>query len=203
VRRSLAAVVNAEEDLMSCGEVACTETALEAVKEMRPQVVVIDVSLARGAGLELIQRIRKHDAAIRIVALAMSDKPEVVERVLSAGAAEFVVKTDLAARVLEAIRRSRRPRPASHQARNEQGQPARQAGMRSERCLDLVEREIVQMIGRGIATRAIAVRLGMSVAMVEAYRRRIRGKLNFPTATQLVQFCVRWAERAPELTPHD
>jgi DNA-binding CsgD family transcriptional regulator len=52
------------------------------------------------------------------------------------------------------------------------------------------------MIGRGVPTRAIAVRVGMSVAMVEAYRRRIRSKLNFPTACQLVQFCVRWAERA-------
>jgi DNA-binding CsgD family transcriptional regulator len=51
------------------------------------------------------------------------------------------------------------------------------------------------LIGRGLPARSIAVRLHLSVSAVEAYRRRIRGKLNFPNATELVQFCVRWVEQ--------
>jgi DNA-binding NarL/FixJ family response regulator len=152
---------------------------------------MIDVSAARGEGLQAIQRIRNYDASIRIVALAMNDRPEFVERVFSAGAATLVMKTDLARRILETIRRSQTERkgaaPGKEQAR---------AGHGGGRNLDKTEREIVEMIGRGIPTRAIAMRSGMSVAMVEGHRRRICSKLNNPTASQLVQFCVRWVERA-------
>jgi len=196
VRRGLAALINAEADLVSCGEVACTESAMETVGRSRPDVVLVDVSMTRGVGLQVIQGIRKHDPAVRIVALAMSDKPELVERVFSAGAAAFVMKTDVAARVLEAIRRKPRQGEARPGAVDEPARAAHPAGARPERALDPVEREIVGMIGRGIPTKAIAMRTGMSVAMVEGYRRRIRSKLNFPTASQLVQFCVRWVERA-------
>lgn len=190
VRRGLAALVNAEEDMVACAEVACTPEVVDTVIQCRPDVVIIDVSPSRGAGLEVIQRIRKRHTNIRIVAVAMSDKPELVERSLNEGATAFVVKTELATRLLDAIRRNQPERIASADAKAE-----RPSNARSERCLDVVEREIVELIGRGVPTRAIAVRLGMSVAMVENHRRRIRKKLNFPTATQLVQFCVRWAER--------
>jgi DNA-binding NarL/FixJ family response regulator len=191
VRRGLAALVNGEEDMASCGETTCPEATIEVVARRRPDVVMIDVSVTRGEGLQVIQRIRNHDANIRIVALAMNDRPEFVERVFSAGAAMLVMKTDLALRVLETIRRS--------QAERKTGAPGRapaRAGQASGRNLDKTEREIVEMIGRGIPTRAIAMRAGMSVAMVEAHRRRISSKLNNPTASQLVQFCVRWVERA-------
>ena len=196
VRRGLAALVNAEDDMMSCGEVPCVEESIDAVLRARPEVVIIDVSASRGSGLQVIQRIRKSHAAIRIVALAMSDKPELVERVFSAGAAAFVVKTDLAARVLDAVRRNQPTQMPMTAREAEFGRLSRPGARSSERCLDPTEREIVEMIGRGVPTRAIAVRVGMSVAMVEACRRRIRSKLNFPNASQLVQFCVRWAERA-------
>lgn len=191
VRRGLAALVNGEVDMASCGEIACGEASSEAVARRRPDVVMIDVSAARGEGLQAIQRIRKSDAKIRIVALAMNDRPEFVERVYSAGAAMLVMKTDLALRVLETIRRSQTERKGD--ATGKAQPPAARAGGRN---LDKAEREIVEMIGRGIPTRAIAMHTGMSVAMVEAHRRRICSKLNNPTASQLVQFCVRWVEQA-------
>ncbi|MES2693305.1 MAG: response regulator transcription factor [Verrucomicrobiota bacterium] len=197
VRRGLAALVNAEKDMATCGEIACNAgAAVAAVAALGPDVVVIDVSASRGEGMEAMQRIRKHDTGLRIVALAMSDRPDLVERVLNAGAAAFVIKTDVAARVLEAIRRSQKRTPAKEAAGEDAPENSRQLASRAGRCLDRIERQIVEMIGRGIATKAIAVRLGMSVAKVETYRRRIREKLNFPTATQFVQFCVQWTERA-------
>ena len=196
IRRGLAALVNAESDMVACAEAACTTSALEAVARFEPDVVIVDVSPSRGAGLEIIQGIRKLSTKIRIVALAMSERPELAEQVRDAGAAALVVKTDVAPRVLEAIRRARVERETRHPERTAAKRPALRP---SRRGLDAVEREIVEMIGRGVPTRAIAVRLRMSVPMVEARRRRIRRKLNLPTATQLVQFCVRWVERHASL----
>jgi len=189
VRRGLIALVNAESDMIACGAVACCDATFDEVVRTKPDAVIIDVSVTRGDGLQVIQRIRNHDARIRIVALAMSDKPELTERAFSAGAAALVMKTDLAGRILEAIRRGQ----AGGAKNGAEGGKHERAGQ--ARGLDQVERRIIEMIGRGIPTRAIALRFGMSVAMVEAYRRRIRSKLNHPTASQLVQFCVRWAER--------
>lgn len=202
VRRGLAALVNAEEDMECCAEVPCTDAALDAAIRCQPDVVVIDISLSRGEGLALIQRIRNYNTRILIVAVAMSDRPGLEDRIRDAGAAEFVVKTDVAARVLEAIRRTRR-KQLERNLEAVAEQPPRPAPVRNSQCLDAEERAIVEMIGQGIPTRAIAVRLKMSVATVEAYRRRIRGKLNFPTATQLVQFCVRWVERKQPSTPRE
>jgi DNA-binding NarL/FixJ family response regulator len=200
VRRGLAALIDAEEDMVSCGAVACDENAVDAVMRLRPDVVIIDVSLARGTGLELIQRIRRCGPSCRIVALAMIDRPELVEQIFDAGAAAFVRKTDLAARVLETIRRSATGR-RQETVGGAGTEGARHSPMHSGRCLEPLEREIVEMIGCGIPTRAIAIRLGMSVSLVDAYRRRIRSKLNFPTGTQLVEFCVRWAERNQASVP--
>ncbi len=202
VRRGLAALIDAEEDMVACGAVACDANAVDAVVRLRPDVVIIDVSLARGMGLELIQRIRRCGLGCRIVALAMIERPELVEQIFDAGAAAFVRKTDLAARILETIRRSgngRRQEEAVERSGAEG--TARHSSGHSGRCLEPLEREIVEMIGCGIPTRAIAIRLGISVSLVEAYRRRIRSKLNFPTGTQLVEFCVRWAERNRTVVP--
>src|SRR5689334_17158521 len=106
VRRGLAALINDEADMACCGECPCAE-AMAAIPQRRPDVVVVDVSTPRGGGFKLIQQIRAFDQGIRIVALTMSDKPEFVEQTFSAGAAACVMKMDLAARVLAAIRRMR------------------------------------------------------------------------------------------------
>lgn len=193
VRRGLAALLNAQPDMQCCGEAGVDEQAFGLVASCRPDVVVIDVSAMRGAGLVLVQRIRKHDASIRIVALAMTEWPELVERSLTAGAVAFVSKNGLADRVLEAVRRHQPGRTKLPEA-GRGDWPMERRG-RSAGVLDPIEREIMCLIGRGMPTPEIAVRLGLSVVRVEGYRRRVRAKLNCPTGTQLVEFCARLAAR--------
>jgi DNA-binding NarL/FixJ family response regulator len=198
VRRGLAALVNAESDMHCCGEAPCDESAMDVVNSTQPDVVIIDVAVTRGIGLEIVQRIRKTNTRIRVIALAMTERPELVERSLSAGAVEFVSKNGLAARVLEAVRRSQLPRSAAPSEAAEV--TTKRQNVRTGGRLDAVEREIVQLIGRGVPDRGIAIRLGLSVGMVEGYRRRIRSKLNCPTATQLVELCARWTAQMADRT---
>ena len=195
VRRGLAAMLNAEDDLESCGEVSSTAAAMDEILQRQPDVVLIDVSLRHGAGLELIQRIRALAPQVRVVALAMYNKPEYAERLFSVGAAAFVLKGDLTQRLLEAVRRKPGETPKRGESAEKEKASRGRSGPTRANGLNEVEREIVELIGRGVPARAIALRLRLSVSAVQAYRRRIRGKLNFPTATQLVQFCVRWADR--------
>lgn len=192
VRRGLAALVNVEKDMVCCGEASCDETAMPAIEEAQPDVVIIDVSAMRSAGLEIVQRIRKLDTRIRIIALAMVERPELVERSLSAGAVAFVSKNGLAERVLDAVRRNQVPREDAEVARGVMAKANGRMGAR----LDPLERDVVELIGRGVPDRGIAIRLGISLATVEGCRRRIRNKLNCPTSTQLVELCARWTARA-------
>jgi DNA-binding NarL/FixJ family response regulator len=201
VRRGLAALVNAEQDLEACAAAATASEALQAVMHCSPEVVVLDVSLQHGQGLALIQKIKAFNPEIRIVALAMYDKPEYMRRIFSAGAAALVSKGDLATRLLQAIRRPSGRRPATrveHSVRNTT--VARARGFAKARArLDEIEREIVGLIGAGLPAQSIAVRLHLSVNAVESYRRQIRDKLNFPSATELVEFCVSWVKRNESL----
>lgn len=194
VRRGLAALVRAEPDMVVVGEAPCTPAALDAVVAGRPDVVVVGMSAGQGTGLALIQGVRQLRCGIRIVALAMHDRPERMERSLEAGAAVFVQDGGLGERVLEAIRRTSATPLRSDGADGQAGGAAAGAGQ-SQRSLDALERAIAAMIGRGLTTRGIAMELGLSVATVEAHRRDISAKLNLRTAPQFVQFCVQLLER--------
>lgn len=176
-----------------CGALDAGTVAFAEISRRKPDLVMIDVSLRRGRGLELVQRIRRRHPHVRIVAIGMYQKPDDVAQVFNAGAEACVRKLELAPRVLQAIRhthgvRSRRD-GASTVAAAKNGRRA--AGRR----LEGIEAEIAELIGRGAPGRAIAMQLGLSVHAVESYRRKIRAKLEMPTATQFVDFCVSCVQR--------
>ncbi len=187
VRRGLAAVLNGEPDLACCGTSGCDDGLLAAIAATQPQVVLIDVSPVRGARLELLPRIRKAGTDIRVVALASGGRPELEAQSRQAGAAAFVAKTAPAERILEAVRRSARTPERDAAAPG----PERSGARRT----DGVDRQVIELIGHGLPDRAIALRLRCSVPTIAGCRRRIRRRLNKPTASQLVEFCARWTER--------
>lgn len=193
VRRGLVAMVNAETDMACCGEFATSEEAFAALEGKSVDVVIVDVSAIRWSGLEAVKRIRKRDTSTRIIAVAMSERPELIEGLASAGAAACVMTSGFTERLLQAIRRAPGSRPGQPEVGAEVG-GARRSVMQGG--FDAVERQIVALIGQGVPSREIAIRLGLSLAMVDSYRRRIRLKLNHPAPTQLVEFCSRWTAQA-------
>jgi DNA-binding NarL/FixJ family response regulator len=198
VRRGIAALINFEKGMVCCGEGDGSADVTAALTRCQPDLVLVDLALRQGNGLKLIQAIREAAPHIRIVALAAGESTNEISRVIDAGAAACVRKLETAPRVIMAIRRAYAMR--SHLDRPEGGWAAHDAphhgpGRRSGHRLDETEREIVKLIGQGIPARGIAVRLGLSIPMVDAHRRRIRAKLNVLTATQLVAFCVRWVQQ--------
>ncbi len=199
VRRGLAAMINAEPDLEVCGEAEDCATATSQVSKLRPDVVIVDISLKGNSGIELIKNIKAFDPKIHVVVLSMHDESVYALRVLKAGAKGYVGKQDIATKVIDAIRRIRTghmyvsDKVASQMLhRMVKGQDLE--GDSPVAGLSDRELEVVMLIGSGLTTRDIAARLHVSVKTVETHRAHIKSKLNLASAVQLVQFCFRWAE---------
>jgi DNA-binding NarL/FixJ family response regulator len=192
-------MIGAEPDMELCGEAEDCATATSEVLKLRPDVVIVDISLRGNSGIELIKNIKAFDTQINVVVLSMHDETVYALRVLKAGATAYVTKQDIASKVIDAVRKVRKgqmyvsERVSSQmlsrmvKGQDEQGDSPI-AGL-SDR-----ELEVVNLIGSGLATREIAARLNMSVKTVETHRAHIKVKVSLGTAAQLVQFCVRWVE---------
>jgi len=204
IRRGLAALIALEADLELCGEAEDCATATSDVARLMPDVVIADISLRGNSGLELIKNIKVLDAKIHVVVLSVHDESVYALRVLKAGARGYVMTQDLAGKVVDAIRKVRRgqmyvsERVAS-QMLNRVVKGQDEWGDSPVAGLSDRELEIVTLIGSGLATREIAVKLHVSVKTVETHRAHIKTKVNLGTATQLVQFCVRWVEESRRL----
>jgi DNA-binding NarL/FixJ family response regulator len=182
-----------------CGEAEDSPSAMKAISQIKPDLVIVDISLKGYNGIELIKNIKAFDSKIQILVLSMHDESVYAMRVLKAGAKAYVMKQEVVDKVMEAVRRIRAgkvfvsERVASRMLDQVVvgGDPA------PDSPVDLLsdrELEIVNMIGSGLPTREIAAKLHISIKTVESHRARIKEKLNLQNAIQLVQFCVRWVE---------
>jgi len=199
LRRGLAELINRETDMVFCGEAEDSPSAMRLIAQIKPDLVIVDISLKGYNGIELIKNIKAFDQSIQILVLSMHDESVYAMRVLKAGAKAYVMKQEVVDKVMEAIRRIRAgkvfvsERVASRMLDQVVvgGDPA------TDSPIDLLsdrELEIVSMIGSGQPTREIAAKLHISIKTVESHRARIKEKLNLGNAIQLVQFCVRWVE---------
>jgi DNA-binding NarL/FixJ family response regulator len=197
VRRSLAALIDSEEDMGCCGGMEGPAGVTEALCRYRPDLVVVDMSLRRGIGLELIQMVRAFDPHVRILALALGRSTDDMSPILDAGVEACVREMDTAVRIVEAIRRAYSGPMLLDQAGAgwTAPRPLQRATPHCRTHLGATEREIVELIGLGVPARQIAARLGLSVPMIAIHRRRIRAKLRVLTATQFVDFCFRWVQQ--------
>lgn len=199
VRRGLASIIAAEPDLELCGEADNCATATSEISRLRPDIAIVDISLRGNSGIELIKNIKAFDSKINIVVLSVHDESVYALRVLKAGAKAYVMKQDLASKVIDAIRKVRKgqmyvsERVAS-QMLNRMVKGQEEEGDSPVAGLSDRELEVVTLIGSGLATREIAARLHVSVKTIETHRAHIKAKVNLSTATLLAQFCIRWVE---------
>ena len=177
------------------GEAATVEEAVEQVRQRRPDVVLLDVHMPAGGGVEVIRRIAETDPAMRFLALSVSDAPEDVIAVIRAGARGYVTKTISGAELADAIRRVHdgdtvfSPRLAGFVLDAFAGSlPTASVDPELEQ-LTAREREVLQHIARGYLYKEIALRLGISAKTVEAHVSAVLRKLQLSNRHQL----SRWA----------
>lgn len=197
VRRGLEAMIGAEPDMIVCGALAGAEDGYRLVVEHRPDVVLLDASARSRGAIGRIEAIRHADVRVRIVALSLYDKPDYIRQLLSAGVSAFVLKLDVAERLLAVVRTAAVRKPDEECVAVGEHGSVRQRSAR--RIFDDTERNIVDLIGRGCPTATIAVRLRLPLEVVQTCRRRIQAKLKMPSARRLVEFCVDWRLRQRSL----
>ncbi len=204
MRRGLAELINRENDMVFCGEAEDSPTAMRLITQIKPDLVIVDISLKGYNGIELIKNIKAFDHNIQVLVLSMHDESVYAMRVLKAGAKAYVMKQEVTEKVMEAVRRIRAGKVfvSENVASRMLDQVVVGGDPATSSPVDLLsdrELEIVNMIGSGEPTREIAAKLHISIKTVESHRARIKEKLNLANAIQLVQFCVRWVEEGTRI----
>ena len=197
VREGLAVRISSQTDMVVCGEAADVAEAMERLSDARPDVVVVDIQLKTGDGLDLVRRIAARNDSIRILVWSMYPDRVYAERALSAGALGYINKEHTTGRIIEAIRRVRdgniylseemAQHMLSRAAAGNRALPQSPTESRSDR-----ELEVFRHIGDGLSTSEIAERLRISTHTVETHRQRIKEKLGLATAVELTRAAIGW-----------
>jgi DNA-binding NarL/FixJ family response regulator len=198
MREGLIQVVHSQADLRIVGEAADAQVGLQQVLLHKPDLVIVDITLPGRNGLELIKDIRAQIPDQIILVISMHDETLYAERSLKAGAKGYLMKDADRGTFIEAIRRvlsgtfyvSDKMSADIFASFSGKTQGAKAGVSRlSDR-----EFEVFELLGQGLGTQDIAVRLGISPKTVEVHRAHIREKLEMPTGAAVVRFAVRWIE---------
>ena len=190
-REGLGQLVSHDPDLVVCGEAADAAEALRVIPELKPDLVLVDISLGGASGIDLIKSIKDAYDDLPVLVISMHDESLYAERSLRAGAMGYVMKHETGKTVRNAIRKvlggemylSGKMSSAiiSKFMHGQDDHPASMVEILSDR-----ELQVFRMLGHGKGTRLIAQELDVTVATVNSFRNRIKEKLHLRTATEVM-----------------
>lgn len=204
-REGLARWINQEDDLQVCAEAASAPQAISAVDQFRPDVVVTDISLPAGDGLELIKDLHVRHPDLPVLVLSMHDESVYAGRVLRAGARGYVMKSASGEGVVTAIREVLRGQlvfSPEITMRLLGGYSQRQGRSGRTHLENLTDREfqVLQLVGEAKSNGEIARQLHLSIKTVQTHRMNLAHKLKINSAAQLLRFALQYADR-PQAKP--
>ncbi len=201
LRTGLRLLINTQEDMLCVGEAANCEEIRRQVEVLRPDVLVLDISLPRESGLDVIEDIQRRSPETKVLVLTMHAEEAYLEKALSAGAAGYILKQAADQELLNAIRATMRGEVYIHPAMtkkllgrmlNEPGAEAKEG----EHALSEREAEVIKEVAKGYTNQEIADKLALSVKTVETYRARAMRKLGLSSRAALVRYALKmgWLE---------
>jgi DNA-binding NarL/FixJ family response regulator len=197
VRFGAAQLVNKQPDLESCGGAPSVPEALPMIRQLRPDVIVADISLKKSNGLELLKIMRAETPETPILVMSMHDELVWAEVALRAGAKGYIMKESSIEHLIPAIRTILTgkiylsPAAAGHMIQAQVSPNASKPPL--ERLSDR-ELQVLGMLGQWKTSREIAAELSLSIKTVEYYKQNIKDKLNLKGAAELTQFAVEMAK---------
>ena len=195
VRTGFAQLIGDCPDLEVCGEAGDMAEALKQVDATHPDLAIIDLSLAGGSGLDLIERIKSRNKDILMLVASMHDETLYAERVLAAGARGYVNKQEAQDRIIQAIRHVLAGKVyLSQQMTDRLLSGMVDAGSEKRDIDNLSNRElqVFELIGQGVATGQMAEQLNLSAKTIETHQAHIKKKLGLGSAHELTQRAIRW-----------
>ena len=199
-RMGMAELLNQEDDFTVCGMAEDITGARRVIQEHRPDLAIIDITLAGENGLDLVKELSGEKNGPQILVLSMHDEQVWAERAIRAGARGYIMKKEASEKVIVALR-------------NILGGKIHVSANIMERLLDrfqwkqevsalptvdlLTDREleVFRLIGAGLSTREIAERMNLGVKTIGTYRDRVKQKMGIKTAAELIRRAVLWTEQ--------
>jgi DNA-binding NarL/FixJ family response regulator len=192
VRQGIKLMINAQPDLTVCGEAHNEQEARRLVRELKPDALVVDLSLDQGDGFNVVRDAHAHFPDIRVLVLSMHDEAVYAERLLAQGASGYIMKQAATEQLITALRAVLRgERFMSESLKQSLAARSADEGEPGSR-LSTRELQVISLIGQGLGTREIAENLSLSVKTVETHRLTIKRKLALDTNAQLVQYAIKW-----------
>jgi two-component system response regulator NreC len=209
VRDGLRLLVDGQRDMRLIGEAGNGREALRQARDLKPDVVVMDLSMPELNGLQATQRLKAERPEIKVVALTVHEDPSYLLQLCKAGAVGYVLKRSAGDDLIHAIRTVAGgglhfdPTLASKALTGRPGDVPNKVGLHpgdlSER-----EKEVLMLLAWGYSNKEIAGNLGLSTKTVETYRVRISEKLGLRSRTEIVRYALRqgWLnEASPRVRP--
>ncbi|HEY4741923.1 MAG TPA: response regulator transcription factor [Candidatus Acidoferrales bacterium] len=198
MRHGVRAVIEARPGWEVVGEASNGQQALEKARELKPEIVVMDISMPRLSGLEAARRMRKILPQGKILILSIHDSEELAWEVLEAGARGYITKSD-GARDLVAAVEALQENKTFFTSRVIQmllesclsGGSVKKPAEHSNDRLTSRQREIIQLVTEGKSSKEIAVTLNLSVKTVETHRANIMRSVNCHSISELVIYAIR------------
>lgn len=199
VRERLTEVILREPDLAVCGEAEDRFQAMEKIAALHPDLAIVDLTLKRSHGMELIKDISHQHPDLAVLVVSMHDESLHAERVIRAGARGYITKQEATRKIMLAIRTVLNgevylsEKMAAQIATTVVGSARAKPSLPMDKLSDR-ELLVFEMIGQGRGTRQIADELHLDMRTIETYRARIKDKLNLKDANDLLQHAIRWMQ---------
>jgi DNA-binding NarL/FixJ family response regulator len=199
-REGLVQIINDESDLTVCGQAEDAEQAIEAIPGLKPDLVLVDITLPGKSGFELIKEVRAQNGSVKLLVLSMHDEALYADRVLRAGGDGYIMKQEDPEEVVHAIRDvlgghiyvseqvlAKRTKGAPNRGSEPTNRPLGQ--------LTDAELEILQLVGEGKTNSEIASQLHLRPGTISAHCTQIRRKLKLKSTNALIRYAVCMVER--------
>jgi DNA-binding NarL/FixJ family response regulator len=195
VRRGVRVLLESQPGWEVTGEAATGREAVDLAKRLRPDVVVMDVSLPELNGLDATRQILKDTPRTEVLVLTMHHSEELARNVLQAGARGYVLKSDADQSLIAAVESLRQHKPFLTSTVTEfvldDYLHRKEEGNASPVAMTPREREIIQLLAEGKSNKETAATLTVSVKTVEAHRANIMRKLRLRSVSDLVRYAIR------------
>ncbi len=195
VRAGFAQLIGDTPDLEVCGEAGDMASALQLLDMNTPDLAIIDLSLAGGSGLDLIEHIKARNSKILMLVASMHDESLYAERVLAAGARGYINKQEAQEKIIQAIRQVLKGKVYLSEHMTERilnNMVSRTDDKQGIGALSNRELQVFEMIGQGIAPGKMAKQLNISVKTIETHQAHIKKKLGVSSAHKLTHRAIRW-----------
>jgi two-component system response regulator NreC len=192
LRAGLRALLNAEVDFSVVGEAADGREALQLVREHRPDVLLLDVSMPGRSGIEVTQQVKQEFPDTRVLILTVHEDESLLQEAIRAGAAGYIIKRAVEAELINAVHAIWRGdlyiHPAMTRALLKSVQIPSPPAEEPVEPLTPRERDVLRHIAQGYTNRQIADALQISVRTVESHRANLTGKLGLKSRVELVRY---------------